>query len=62
MTGIARDCYCLRGLGWRGVMSWASFVGVWGSAESVKSKKVLSSDGGVWDNRVLPMSIFGVVR
>ena len=61
VTGITRGCYCLRGLGCRGDVSWASFVGIWGSAELVKSKKVLSSDGGVWNDRLLLMSISGVV-
>ena len=62
VTGITRGCYCLCGLGCRGCVSWASFVGIWGSAESVKSKKVLSSDGGVWNDWLLLMAIFGVVR
>ena len=68
MSSWRMDATAFVFLGGGGSMSWASFVGVWGSAESVgsvesvESKKVYSSDGGVWDGRLLLISIFGVVR
>ena len=66
MSSWRMDATAFVFLGGGGSMSWASFVGVGGSAdsvgsvgsvESVESKKVFSSDGGVWDGRSLISSV-----